>query len=107
MLARVFSFADVHDDMNLAEDFIKSVVTHVLSTNADDIAFFNERVDPEKVCVCACVLVHVLLMFLVQKLLQRLQNLVESPFERITYTQAIEILLQPENVCAGCYCCRL
>ena len=55
----VFSFADVHDDMNLAEDFIKSVVTHVLSTNADDIAFFNERVDTEKVCVWGCVCVCV------------------------------------------------
>ena len=43
------SFADIHDDMDLAEDFIKSVVRHVLATCADEIAFFNERVDPDKV----------------------------------------------------------
>jgi hypothetical protein len=35
--------------MDLAEDYIKSVVRYVLKECAEDIAFFNERVDPEKV----------------------------------------------------------
>jgi len=83
MIEPEICFADVFDDMNLAEDFIRYVVSHVLATNAEDIAFFNDFVDPEK------------------KLLERLNALVTSPFERITYTEAVELLLKPENLKKG------
>ncbi len=43
------SFADIIDDMNLAEDYVKYVVRYVLENCLDDVKFFNERVDKEKV----------------------------------------------------------
>ncbi len=43
------SFADIHDDMNLAEDYVKFVVRYVLEECAEDIKFFNDHVDTEKV----------------------------------------------------------
>jgi asparaginyl-tRNA synthetase len=58
--------------MDLAEDFLKYILSAVLSESAEDMAFFEERIQPG--------------------LLQGLQELTDTPFHRITYTQAIEEL---------------
>lgn len=72
MLEPEIAFADLNDDMDLAEDMMKSVVKYVLERCPDEMEFFNQFFD--------------------KTLLERLQNLCESDFVRITYTQAVELL---------------
>ncbi|GAA4338616.1 asparagine--tRNA ligase [Flaviaesturariibacter amylovorans] len=87
MIEPEMAFYDIEDNANLAEEFIQYLIRYVMQHNADDLAFLNQRLlDEEK-----------------QKpqaerseldLLQKLQFVVEHQFERITYTEAIDILLQ-------------
>ena len=72
MIEPEIAFADLADDMDLAEDMLKYVVEYVLEHCPDEMAFFGEFVDKE--------------------LIARLANLLTSNFERITYTQAVETL---------------
>ncbi len=76
MIEPEIAFADLSDDMQLAEDMLKYVVNHILSVCADEIEFFNSFVD--------------------NGLKERLIKLVNSKFERMSYTKAIE-LLTPYN----------
>lgn len=76
MIEPEIAFADLADDMQLAEDMLKYVINHVLTVCPDEIEFFNNFVD--------------------KGLKERLNNLVNSKFERMTYTKAIE-LLAPHN----------
>ncbi len=66
------AFFELADDMDLAERFIKRLLTDTLSQCGDDMAFFEERVQPG--------------------LLTALQTVVDKPFEHMTYTDAVEIL---------------
>jgi len=66
------AFNDIDDNASLAEDFLKSIIKRVLDERADDFAFFAKQIDPQ--CI------------------ERAQKLVESGFERMTYTDAIEQL---------------
>lgn len=85
MIEPEVAFADLNDNMDLAEANLKYLVQYALDHCADDLAFLNQRaLDEEK-----------------NKkkeersemsLLERLHFVVEHPFERITYTEAIEIL---------------
>ncbi|HPG92038.1 MAG TPA: asparagine--tRNA ligase [Clostridia bacterium] len=70
------AFADLADDMDLAEDMIKYVVKYVLLNCKQEIEFFDEFVD--------------------KGLKERLSNLVKSNFVRISYTEAVK-LLEPHN----------
>jgi asparaginyl-tRNA synthetase len=72
MIEPEIAFADLEDDMELAEDMIKYVISYVLEKAPEEMAFFNEFVD--------------------KNLLERLNNIVQSDFERVTYTRAIELL---------------
>ncbi|MGA9421149.1 MAG: asparagine--tRNA ligase [Rhodanobacteraceae bacterium] len=74
MVEPEIAFADLADNADLAEDFLKSVFSTVLAERADDMAFFAERV--EKTAI------------------SRLQALIATPFERLEYTDAIKILEQ-------------
>ena len=65
-------FADIHDDMDLGEAYLKYMVQAVLSDNASDVAFLNKFVD--------------------KTLLQTLQGTLKHRFVRVTYTEATEIL---------------
>ena len=76
MIEPEIAFADLADDMQLAEDMLKYVINHVLTVCSDEIEFFNNFVD--------------------KGLKERLQKLVNSKFERMSYTRAIE-LLTPHN----------
>ncbi|MEM6363057.1 MAG: asparagine--tRNA ligase [Planctomycetota bacterium] len=71
------AFFDLHDNMQLAEDFLKRIVTDCLNQCEQDIAFFDERIEKGKQ--------------------QQLQDLVSTPFEHLTYTDAIN-RLQEANV---------
>jgi asparaginyl-tRNA synthetase len=72
MIEPEMAFCDLEGDMDLAEAFLKHVFARVLERCPDDMAFFNERIDPT--------------------LLATLQHIVDAPFERIRYTDAIDIL---------------
>lgn len=72
MVEPEMAFCDIQGNMDLAEAFLKDVTKGVLDSCVDDMAFFNERVDPTA--------------------LETLTNIVNQPFERITYTEAVEIL---------------
>ncbi len=76
MIEPEIAFADLSDDMTLAENMIKYVINHVLTVCHDEIDFFNNFVD--------------------NGLKERLTTLVNSHFVRMTYTKAIE-LLAPHN----------
>ena len=72
MIEPEMAFYDIHDNMDLAEDFIKYCVRWALEHCADDLAFLNKMVD--------------------KTLLERLHSVVENDFVRLTYTEGIEIL---------------
>jgi len=72
MIEPEIAFADLNDDMKLAEDMIKYVISYVLKECPREMEFFNKFMDKE--------------------LIERLQGIVSSEFEHITYTKAIEIL---------------
>ncbi len=72
MIEPEVAFADIHANMDLAEDFLKFLFRTVLEERADDMAFFNEHID--------------------KTVIQTLRGVIDSPFERVTYTQAIDIL---------------
>lgn len=72
MIEPEIAFADLNDDADLAEDFIKSITRDLLNERGDDLAFFDERIQPGVV--------------------RRLETLVETPFERMSYTEAVERL---------------
>jgi asparaginyl-tRNA synthetase len=69
MIEPEIAFADLGDDITLAEEFLKTIFSAVLDKRGEDMAFFAEHVD--KQC------------------LARVEAFVTSPFERMTYTDAI------------------
>ena len=72
MLEPEMTFADLEDDMDLAEDMLKYVINYVMENAPEEMNFFNSFVD--------------------KGLIDRLTNVATSEFARITYTDAIEIL---------------
>ncbi|MFN4286184.1 MAG: asparagine--tRNA ligase [Lacibacter sp.] len=87
MVEPEMAFYDLEDNMNLAEEFIQYIIRYAMEHNANDLAFLNQRLaDEEKQ--------------LPQEkrsemgLLQKLEFVLNNRFERITYTEAIDILLQ-------------
>lgn len=72
MIEPEIAFANLNDDADLAEDFLKYILKAVLNERADDMKFFAERVDKE--CIT------------------RAQQVAESGFERMTYTEAVAAL---------------
>lgn len=72
MVEPEISFADLTDNMDLAEDMLKYVISYVLENAREEMEFFNSFVD--------------------KGLLDRLQNVVTADFQRITYTEAVELL---------------
>ncbi len=72
MIEPEMAFCDLDGNVDLAEEFLKHVFTRVLDRCPDDMAFFNERID--------------------KTVLETLNHIIETPFERISYTEAVEIL---------------
>lgn len=72
MIEPEMAFADLNDYMDTAEDMIKYIISYVLENAPEEMEFFNNFVD--------------------QGLLDRLNNVLNSEFARITYTEAIELL---------------
>lgn len=72
MLEPEMAFADLKDDMDLAEKMIKYLIKYVLQELPEEMEFFNKFIDTT--------------------LLERLDKILKSEFKRITYTEAIEML---------------
>jgi asparaginyl-tRNA synthetase len=77
MIEPEMAFCDIEGDMDTAEAFLKHVVKRVLETCNEDMEFFDKWVDKGRMAM--------------------LQQVVESTFTRITYTEAIEALLKAEE----------
>ena len=69
MIEPEISFADLEDDMMLAESMLKYVINYVMENAPEEMKFFNERID--------------------KGLIERLEHVANSDFGRITYTDAI------------------
>jgi asparaginyl-tRNA synthetase len=72
MIEPEMAFADLSDDCALAEDFLRYLVTYALDHCAEDLAFFDERIE--------------------QGLIARLEALAHAQFRTMTYTEAVERL---------------
>ena len=72
MIEPEIAFAELKDDMKLAEDMLKYIINYCLENAPEEMEFFNNFVDKD--------------------LLARLDNVVNSDFAHVTYTEAIEIL---------------
>ena len=74
MIEPEIAFADLGDDMRLAEDMIKYIISYVLEHAPEEMEFFNSFMD--------------------KGLLDRLNNVLNNDFGHITYTEAVELLSQ-------------
>ena len=72
MVEPEIAFADLNDNMELAEDMLKYIIQYVLDNAPEEMEFFDQFID--------------------KGLLQRLQGIVNSDFARVTYTEAVKIL---------------
>lgn len=72
MIEPEIAFADLEDDMMLAESMLKYIISYVLEHAPEEMAFFNQFVD--------------------KGLLERLKHVLHSDFAHVTYTEAIDIL---------------
>lgn len=86
MIEPEMAFSDIDDDMDLAEEFIQYLIRYVLENNADDLAFLDNRLKEEEKTLPTDKRSEF-------GLLEKLQLVVSNKFERITYTEAIDILL--------------
>jgi asparaginyl-tRNA synthetase len=77
MIEPEMAFYDIHDNMDLAEDMLKYLIQYALDNCKDDVEFLNNMYDKE--------------------LLARLQSVVEKPFKRMSYTEAIDVLIPHNN----------
>ena len=87
MIEPEMAFYDLEDNMNLAEAFIKHVIRFAIDNNIDDLNFLDQRLAEEEKQLPADKRSEM-------GLLQKLRFVVDNDFERITYTEAIDILLQ-------------
>ncbi|HRZ80666.1 MAG TPA: asparagine--tRNA ligase, partial [bacterium] len=72
MIEPEIAFADINDDMQLAEDMMKYIISYVLEKAPEEMQFFNDMID--------------------KNLLERLNFVMNSDFARVTYTEAVELL---------------
>lgn len=72
MIEPEIAFADLTDDMMLAESMLKYIISYVLENAPEEMAFFNQFVD--------------------KGLIERLQHVLNSDFAHVTYTEAVELL---------------
>ena len=90
MIEPEMAFSDLEDNMNLAEEFIKYIIRYAMENNREDLEFLSQRLEEEEK----------------QKpqnerselgLIQKLDFVLNNDFERLTYTEAIEILRESNH----------
>lgn len=74
MIEPEMAFCDLAQDMDLAEEFVKYLITDTLNNNEGDLEIFNKFVD--------------------KQLIERLTFVADKPFQRVSYTEAVDILIK-------------
>lgn len=77
MIEPEIAFADLSDDMDVAEDMVKYIINYTLENAPEEMEFFNKFID--------------------KGLMDRLHHIVNSDFDRVTYTEAVEILKKADK----------
>lgn len=77
MMEPEIAFADLGDTADLAEEMLKYLLDDILTRRADDMKFFDERIE--------------------KGLIERLRHVIDAPFRRLTYTEAVEILQKSDQ----------
>jgi len=85
MIEPEVAFMDIHGNMDLAEDFMKSVITYVLEHNKEDLAFLEQRQIQEDKSKPQAERNEMTLT-------EKLKFVADNNFKRVTYTEAIDIL---------------
>ena len=85
MIEPEMAFFDLHDNMELAEAFCKHIIRYVLTHCQEDLAFLDQRLEQEEKSKPQDQRSG-------QGLLEKLQFVLDNPFVRCTYTEAIDIL---------------
>jgi asparaginyl-tRNA synthetase len=86
MIEPEMAFYDIEDNMNLAEEFIKYIIRYALENNREDLEFLTTAVREEESKLPQQQRSEM-------NLIQKLEFVVNNQFERITYTDAINILV--------------
>ena len=87
MIEPEMAFFDLEDNMNLAEEFIRYIIRYVMEHNREDLEFLDQRLAEEEKAKPQNERSEL-------GLIDKLKFVTENNFERITYTEAIDILLQ-------------
>jgi asparaginyl-tRNA synthetase len=87
MIEPEMAFYDIEDNQNLAEEFIKYLIRHVMENNREDLEFLAQRLADEEKQLPQDKRSEM-------GLIEKLEFVINNDFERITYTEAIDILLQ-------------
>lgn len=74
MVEPEYAFADIHDLSDSAEEYLKHCISYVMENNMEDLKLLSEKVE--------------------KNLIERLNNMLESMFERVTYTEAVEAIMK-------------
>ena len=90
MIEPEVAFADLEDNMNLAEDFIKYIIAYAMEHNKEDLDFLAQRLAEEEKAKPQIERSEM-------GLIEKLEFVVNNNFERITYTEAIEILRESNH----------
>ncbi|MCK4907962.1 MAG: asparagine--tRNA ligase, partial [Spirochaetes bacterium] len=77
MVEPEIAFADIHDDMDLAEEMIKYIINYALENAPEEMEFFNRFID--------------------KGLFDKLKHITDSSFERVEYSEAVEILKKSDR----------
>lgn len=87
MIEPEMAFCDLEDNANLAEEFIRYIITYAMENNREDLEFLAARLQKEESKLPQQQRSEMGLM-------EKLEFVINNKFERITYTEAIDILLQ-------------
>lgn len=87
MIEPEMAFYDLEDNMNLAEEFIQYLIRYVMEHNREDLEFLTQRLEEEEKALPQDKRSEM-------GLIEKLEFVVNNKFERITYTEAIDVLLQ-------------
>jgi len=90
MIEPEMAFHDLEDNMNLAEEFIKYIIRYAMDHNAEDLQFLDQRLTEEEKQLPQDKRSEM-------GLLDKLKFVVDNQFERITYTEAIDILRESNH----------
>jgi len=90
MIEPEMAFYDLEDNMNLAEEFIQYIIRYAMNNNAEDLQFLDQRLAEEEKQLPQDKRSEM-------SLLEKLRFVVDNKFERITYTEAIDILRESNH----------